>query len=99
MRTIVVQNLIPDQRESWTFTLEPLQEGGGSVSVPATMSGYPIDWPPRIPAQAQWLDTITPDREACAGAAWRLKPHAWERLIAVLEAQEHAERAISPAGG
>lgn len=91
MNTVVVRGLSPEQNEPWEFRLEPLAEGGGIVSVPSVQQGYPIDWPPRLASQARWLRACAPNMEACAGAAWRLKPAAWRRLLRTLAAQTARE--------
>ncbi len=87
MNVVIVRHLSPDQTEPWEFRLEPLPGGEGVVSVPSTHSGYPIDWPPLLPAQERWLHAHVPKKEACAGAAWRLRPSAWADLLETLQAQ------------
>ena len=97
--TNVVRHLSELQEEPWIFTFENLSDGGGIVSVPSVMSGYPIDWPPRLPAQAQWLQTFAPTMKACAGHAWALEPEAWERLKGRIQDQVEFEKSGLKATG
>lgn len=85
MKSVVVRGLSPEQEEAWEFQFEALAEGGGTVCVPSVQEGYPIDWPPRVPAQAEWLRGFAPEMQAVSGAGWTLKPHDWERLLKVLK--------------
>lgn len=91
MTVVIVRHLSPDQTKPWEFRLEPLSEGGGIVSIPSFQSGHPIDWPPLLPAQGRWLHAHVPKKEACAGAAWRLRASAWEDLLETLQAQVACE--------
>ena len=91
--TIVVRKLSPTQTEPWEFVLATSESAkGGVVSVPSTMAGYPIDWPPRIPEQVGWLNELVPSMTPCAGHAWRLKARAWKRLCDRLNEQVEFER-------
>ena len=92
MRTVIVRRLSPAQQEPWEFRLESLDGGGGIVSVPASQQGYPVDWPPLLASQDQWLHTLAPQREARAGAAWYLEARDWERLVQMLDDQVAREQ-------
>lgn len=94
MRTLTVRHLSPQQQEDWEFRLYPHDSGGGTVALPSIQNGYPIDWPPRYPAQAEWLHTVAPHKEARAGAAWYVKPRVWKQLLEKLESQVELEQAM-----
>ena len=63
------------------------QRKGHAVTVvfDGWQQGQPIDWAPAVPAQAAWLETLAPNAQPVAAAAWKLGAADWKRLVQRLE--------------